>query len=72
MDSVEDIFDSLTDEQKKRASGLRTPEEMLAFAKEEGYELTDDQLETVAGGWTCPDCSGYKVCPDHHCGQVGS
>ena len=72
MDSVEDIFTGLTDEQKRRASELRTPEEMLAFAQEEGYDLTDDQLETVAGGWTILDCSGYKICPNHHCGQVGS
>lgn len=32
---------------------------MLAFAREEGYELTDEQLEGVAGGsWSC-DCGDY-------------
>lgn len=73
MDSVEDIFNSLTDEQKRRALDLRTPEEILAFAKEEGYELSDDQLEAVAGGsWVAPQCPSDKSCPDLYCGNLGS
>ena len=43
-------------------------EELAKLAKEKGVELTDDQLDKVAGGWagdtaaysvTCPDC-GHK------------
>lgn len=41
----------LTDEQKAKARACNTPEEMLALAKEEGYELSDDQLEGISGGW---------------------
>ena len=42
-------------------SGKMTPEELLALAQEEGYELSDDELEGVAGGgeWRnerCPNC----------------
>ena len=58
-----------------------TPEEILARAKEEGVELTDEQLEQVAGGrwgsysvpseitqWiTCDKCNGreIQVMPEH-------
>ena len=38
-------FDELTDEQKEKARAAKTPEDILALAKEEGYELTDDELE---------------------------
>ena len=34
-----------------------------ALAKEEGYELSDDELEAVSGGWS--DCEKYG------CGMVG-
>ena len=30
----------------------KTPEELLAFAKENNIELSDDDLETIAGGYT--------------------
>ena len=43
-------FNSLTEEQKAKALACKTPEEMLALAKEEGYELSDEQLEAVSGG----------------------
>ena len=46
-------FEKLTDDQKAKARACTTPEEMLALAKEEGYELSDEQLEGVAGGWSC-------------------
>ena len=47
-------YDDLTDEQKAKALAAKTPEEILALAKEEGYELSDDELEGVSGGW-CSD-----------------
>ena len=58
------------------SSGLRgkmeaceTPEEMLALAKEEGLELSDGELEAIAGGsWSpkdalpqCPVCGSYAI-----------
>ena len=50
-------FDDLTDGQKAKARAAKTPEEILALAKEEGYELSDDELEAVSGGWCVTDCS---------------
>ncbi|MBQ9042972.1 MAG: Nif11-like leader peptide family natural product precursor [Eggerthellaceae bacterium] len=43
-------FEDLTEEQKKKVRECKTPEGLLALAKEEGYELSDEELEAVAGG----------------------
>ncbi len=43
-------FKDLAPEQQEKARACNTPEELLALAKEEGIELTDEQLEAVAGG----------------------
>ena len=54
MNIDENILSDLTDEQKKKVEAAQSPEELLALAKESGYELTPDQLEAVAGGkWYC-------------------
>lgn len=52
-----------TDEQKAKIGACKTPEDVLALAKEEGYELTEDELEMVTGGggrlvWECCDRVG--------------
>ena len=49
-------FNDLTDEQKAKVRACKTPEEMLALAKEEGYELSDKELEGISGGWCATDC----------------
>ena len=49
-------FDGLTEEQKAKALACKTPEEMLKLAKEEGYELSDEQLEAVSGGAAWEKC----------------
>ena len=56
-------FDSLTAEQKEQARSCKTPEEILALAKEEGYELSDEEIEGISGGslW-CSDMSASD-CP---------
>ena len=46
-------YNELTDEVKARLKGCETPEELLALAREEGYELSDEELESVSGGWGC-------------------
>ena len=56
--------DGLTEEQKARARACNTPEEVLALAKEEGYELSDDELEAISGGWGCNE-------QNFNCGMVG-
>ena len=72
MNIPENILSTLTDEQKKKAEAAQSPEELLALAKEAGYELTPDQLEAVAGGsiWCGIHCSSKNPCPDY-CNTYG-
>ena len=42
--------EDLTPEMMEKAKACKTPEELLALASQERYELTDEQLEQVAGG----------------------
>jgi hypothetical protein len=60
----ENILSTLTDEQKKKLETVQSPEELLAIAKEAGYELSPDQLEAVAGGdrWLKCDIKCWEVC----------
>ena len=69
MNIPENILSALTDEQKKKIEAASSPEELLAIAKECGQELTQDQLETVAGGgWKCD--SYVDPCPRDYCPGV--
>lgn len=43
-------IEDLTPEQQKKAKACKTPEEILALAKEEGYELSDVELKQISGG----------------------
>ena len=47
-------FDELTDEQKEKFSKCKTSEELLKQAREEGFELSEEELEDISGGleWT--------------------
>ena len=40
----------LTQEQWDKLRECKTPEDILALAQAEGYELTDDELQQVSGG----------------------
>ena len=40
---------NLTEEQRNRFRNCTSPEEILQVAKEEGYELSLDQLDDVSG-----------------------
>ena len=55
-------FKDLTPEQQKKARECKTQEEILKLASEEGYDLSDEELEGVSGGWSCEawDCHGLK------------
>lgn len=48
-------YSDLTEEQRERARAAKAPEEILAIAREEGWELSDAELEDIAGGWTPPE-----------------
>ena len=43
-------YEDLTPEQKAKVKECASPEELLQLAKDEGYEMTDAQLEAIAGG----------------------
>ena len=43
-------FEDLSPDLQERAKGCKSAEDILALAKDEGYELSDDELESVSGG----------------------
>ena len=59
-------FNDLTDEQKSRVMACKTAEELIALAEAEGAELSDEALNSIAGGdsFWCPtatSCPNYEV-----------
>lgn len=56
-------FDEVSPELRERAQACGTPEDILALAKEEGYELSDEELEAINGGRIpgTSGCSGYTL-----------
>ena len=58
-----ELLEGLTEEQIARIKECKNNEEILKVAKEEGVELTDEQLEAVSGGCgfvdptNCPKCN---------------
>lgn len=60
------IFKDLTKEQQDKCYACKDADEILSFVKEEGFELSDQQLEAVSGGgWgevpTCPYCGSKNI-----------
>ena len=56
-------FDDLTPELREKAKACKTPEEMLALAKEEGFELSETELNALSGGgpqWNCDYTCGER------------
>ena len=68
-------YEDLTPEQQARVKDCETLEEILAVAKNECIELTDEEVESIAGGgWAgsgeksaCPKC-GSKALENDPCG----
>lgn len=48
-------FEDLTPEMQEKVKACTSTEEILALAKEEGYRLSDEELQAVSGGtqWDC-------------------
>ena len=79
----EKLLKGLSEEQIAKLKECKTQEEMLALAKEEGIELTDEQLEAVSGGCNtgnvrCPRCDNWAArhwigsnYVDHECWKCG-
>lgn len=78
----EELLKGLSKDQIAKLKACKSNEEILAAAKQEGIELTDEQLEAVSGGncftdFDCPKCNGTidgNSCDDYynytcpHCG----
>lgn len=60
-------YNDLSEEQKAKAAECKTPEELLALTKEEGYEISAEELDAISGGdWvSTPD---YTQCPNWELG----
>lgn len=81
----EELFKGLSEEQIKKLEACKNNEEILALAKAEGIELTEEQLEAVNGGGctlfglTCPACGSRKIketnkgdyFTEYHCENCG-
>ena len=57
----EELLKGLTDEQIAKLRECKNHDELLNLAKQEGVELTDEQLEVISGGGVCssdkcPNC----------------
>jgi len=60
-------FENISPELKAKAMACKTPEELLALAREAGVELSDEQLSAVSGGgWRCEEQDWSSGCP-HYC-----
>ena len=56
----------LSEEQIAKIHECKTADEILALAKEEGVELTEEQLEAISGGGLCksnkcPNCGSKNM-----------
>ena len=64
-------LEDLSTDLQEKAKACNSPEELLALAKEEGFELSDEVLESISGGmtWSClNDCGAFcddDECPNH-------
>ena len=60
----EELLKGLTEEQIAKVKACKNQEEILKLAKEEGVELTDEQLQAVSGGGCsehCPKCGSKNI-----------
>ena len=80
----QELLKGLTEQQIAKLKACKNQEEILAAVKEEGIELTEEQLEAVSGGgcgdiYYCPRCDKhvtdiftYTDNPDTHYGRCSN
>ena len=71
----EELLKGLNEEQIAKIKACKNQEEMLALAKQEGIELTNEQLEAVSGGictsyYDCKYCDCHEVTGKTYLGKV--
>lgn len=49
----------ISPELREKAKACKTPEELLALAKHEGYKLSEAELEAVSGGGYWSSCNSH-------------
>ena len=59
--NIDDL--DISPELKEKARACKTPDEILALAKKEGYKLSDEEMQAVSGGWGCSDDCLDVDCP---------
>lgn len=50
-DTMKELFESLTEEQKAKVKECKTQEELIAFLSEAGIAIPDELVSGVAGGF---------------------
>ena len=63
-------FHDLTLEQMEKAKACKSADELVALAKEEGIELSDRELDDLAGASDWGGCTGFE-CGTPFCPRVG-
>lgn len=58
-------LDNFSNEQLKKMDGMKNLDEVMAFAADEGIELTDEQLEAVSGGQDYWDAAAQATADPH-------
>ena len=64
-----ELLKGLTEEQIEKVKQCKNSDELLTMAKQEGIQLTDEQLAAISGGcllvstptFTCPKCGSKDV-----------
>ena len=71
-----ELLKGLTEEQIEKAKACKNEKELLTLAQAEGIQLTEEQLETVAGGGCsettepCPKCGSTNIKKEHRGNDV--
>ena len=58
-------FKDISPELREKAKACKTPEEILALAKKEGYKLSDEEMQAVSGGWTAGSKSDWDCAEEY-------
>ena len=61
--NIDDL--DISPELKEKARACKTPNEMLALAKKEGYKLSDEEMQAVSGGWTAGSKSDWDCAEEY-------